>query len=714
MTKFILGIILFSTYLICMYLCAALGGLVDFIKIHGIPEEGFSGLYVELVTHPHMIWEYRSILTVFLVFLGTIFFFSCWMINVSNRKKFMLGKEHGTSEWGTWKEVNKKFEDKNPKMNRILSKHIRVSINDRKTKLNNNLVGLGGSGTGKTKFIIVPNILQHNSSCFFTDPSGEILRDYGNELASENYEIRVLNTVNLKESMCFNPFVYIHDVTDIDKLITMIIMNTTPKGEHSSDPFWEKAERMLLKAIMIYVYMEEPYSRRNLVTVIEHLADIQIEPKKPYYAKGFGVKIHNLPKRHPARRLYERVWKGADDTSSSIHITALSRFSMFDNNPELERILSSDEMDLDYFGTGYNGNPDRKMALFAIIPDNGESTYNFLIGMLYSLFFQRQYYVGDRYFKNRLKVPVICWLDELANIVMPEGFTQQLATVRKRNIGLSMIFQDISQIKKAFKDEWETLVANSDTFIYLGSNDPATQEYISKRFGNMTGYTRSEGHSFGTHPSSSNNESSIGRPLIFASELDSMDPDKCVVKIKGQKPVMDDKYDTFSDLAHKNALSKGEYVNRIRSATNKSMMITLLSEKSVDLFREMGMVSKEYEPVVVYPEMLFEMESDQDEEKFDFDEIRAASKEYQEMLAAEAAMAEAERLKEEREDDELLQIVSQLSPEQAREIHLAVERGIKKEIIEKMIHSNLAAEQLHLIRVVAEKKATSRNGGEQN
>ena len=485
----------------------------------------------------------------------------------------------------------------------------------------------------------------------------------------------------------------------------MIFANTTAKGQQSSDPFWERSERMLDKAIMLYTYMEETWSRRNLITVIRHLSAIRVVSGKPYYYAGFGSKIRSLSEKHPARVLYERVMSGAEDTVRSILITALSRFSMFDNNPELERVLSSDEMDLDDFGTGYHGNPDRKMALFCITPDNGDKTYNFLVGILYSQFFNRQYYIGDTFFNNRLPVPVMCWLDELANIALPEGFTDLLSTVRKRNIGIAMFFQDIAKTKKVFKDEWESLIGNADTFIYLGGNEPGSQKYVSERLGQMTLYTRSEGKTYGQNESSSNQVSSLGRPLVYASEIDNMSPDKCIIKLRGQLPVMDRKYKTFQSAEYKRAMAMGEYIFRPGRREMDGTEISMLSKDSLDHYKQMGEKDKKYRPVVLYPELLFDME--EHTSTLDVEDLRKAADEFKARAAADEALKKAEALKLKNKEKNIFDRVTSLSSEQAVQVRLALEHGLDEDAVEKIFNPDLSAEQMCLIRTMLENAASS-------
>ena len=701
-----LYIILALLYLLMVYLSMAVASMIQYIRSSGLLNGMLSKTLQAFLLNPSWVWAYRSGLNIFLGLFCSVFYLA--MISfplLQGRKDFLPGEEHGASKWGDVHELTGRFRAEKDSDNRILSEHVRVDINDRKTQINNNMYVLGGSGTGKTKFVIFPNLFKHNTSVLITDPSGEILREVGCDLEAAGTQIRVLNTVDLAKSNAFNPFRYIRNAEDIDALLTMIFANTTAKGQQSSDPFWERSERMLDKAIMLYTYMEETWSRRNLITVIRHLSAIRVVSGKPYYHAGFGLKIRSLSEKHPARVLYERVMSGAEDTVRSILITALSRFSMFDNNPELERVLSSDEMDLDDFGTGYHGNPDRKMALFCITPDNGDKTYNFLVGFLYSQFFNRQYYIGDTFFNNRLPVPVMCWLDELANIALPEGFTDLLSTVRKRNIGIAMFFQDIAKTKKVFKDEWESLIGNADTFIYLGGNEPGSQKYVSERLGQMTLYTRSEGKTYGQNESSSNQVSSLGRPLVYASEIDNMSPDKCIIKLRGQLPVMDCKYKTFQSAEYKRAMAMGEYIFRPGRREMDGTEISMLSKDSLDHYKQMGEKDKKYRPVVLYPELLFEME--EHTSTLDVEDLRKAADEFKARAAADQALKKAEALKLKNKEKNIFDRVTSLSSEQAVQVRLALEHGLDEDAVEKIFNPDLSAEQMCLIRTMLENAASS-------
>ena len=701
-----LYIILALLYLLMVYLSMAVASMIQYIRSSGLLNGMLSKTLQAFLLNPSWVWAYRSGLNIFLGLFCSVFYLA--MISfplLQGRKDFLPGEEHGASKWGDVHELTGRFRSEKDSDNRILSEHVRVDINDRKTQINNNMYVLGGSGTGKTKFVIFPNLFKHNTSVLITDPSGEILREVGCDLEAAGTQIRVLNTVDLAKSNAFNPFRYIRNAEDIDALLTMIFANTTAKGQQSSDPFWERSERMLDKAIMLYTYMEETWSRRNLITVIRHLSAIRVVSGKPYYYAGFGSKIRSLSEKHPARVLYERVMSGAEDTVRSILITALSRFSMFDNNPELERVLSSDEMDLDDFGTGYHGNPDRKMALFCITPDNGDKTYNFLVGILYSQIFNRQYYIGDTFFNNRLPVPVMCWLDELANIALPEGFTDLLSTVRKRNIGIAMFFQDIAKTKKVFKDEWESLIGNADTFIYLGGNEPGSQKYVSERLGQMTLYTRSEGKTYGQNESSSNQISSLGRPLVYASEIDNMSPDKCIIKLRGQLPVMDRKYKTFQSAEYKRAMAMGEYIFRPGRREMDGTEISMLSKDSLDHYKQMGEKDKKYRPVVLYPELLFDME--EHTSTLDVEDLRKAADEFKARAAADEALKKAEALKLKNKEKNIFDRVTSLSSEQAVQVRLALEHGLDEDAVEKIFNPDLSAEQMCLIRTMLENAASS-------
>lgn len=475
------------------------------------------------------------------------------LIYVTSRKNYMPGREYGTATFANVKQVNKLLTDKDQGFNRILSQNVRMSLNTRKTKLNNNVLIIGGSGAGKTFYEVKPNLMQMPHRCSFicTDPKGEILRSCGGMLKQNGYKVRVINLLEMEKSDCYNPFAYIREETDVVKLITNLISNTTPKGSTPSDPFWEKAEGLFLQAIFYYVWLEEPPARRNFETVLQLLGEAEVtEPNKP---SKLDVRMKVLEEssalgsNHPAVKQYHKCMRGAGDTVRSIIISANSRLAFLENKQVL-RMLSKDEMDLAELGIGINGDGGTRTALFCVIPDSDKS-YNFIIGMLYTQIFQELYYQADFNCGGRLPIHVTFMLDEFANVALPDDFCSLLSTMRSREISSVIIIQNLAQIKALFKDTWETIPGNCDTLVYLGGNEQSTHKYISELLGKGTIDKKSSGETKGRQGSSSRNYDVLGRELLTPDEARKLDNKKCLIFIRGFDPIIDTKFIPYTHPA---------------------------------------------------------------------------------------------------------------------------------------------------------------------
>ena len=447
-------------------------------------------------------------------------------------------------------EANELLEDsRSVHKNMILSEHVRVAIDARKRQvdLNSNVVIIGGPGSGKSFFYVKPNALNCECSYIFCDPKGELLRDTGKVLEQNGYRVRVLNLVDLDQSDGYNPFEYIRSDEDITKLITNLVQNTTPKGANKGDPFWEKSESMLLSALMKYVWYEHPRVGRtpSFRGVLELLNQAKVSDEGE--ESDLDKIMYALPPDHPALVDYKKVASGAADTIRSIIISAHSRLAYM-QSPKVLRLLDNDEMDIRFLGQGVYNNPDRPMALFCVIPDN-DKTLNFIVGMLYTQIFQELYYVADNLCGNndgRLPIHVSFWMDEFANVALPEGFLEILATCRSREISCKIIIQNLAQLKTLFKDSWETVLGNCSTFIYLGGNEQSTYEYVSKLLGKYTLGKRSSSQSLGKGGGGSNSFDVISRELMTPAEVGHLDPRKCIIKIAGMYPILDWKYMTYN------------------------------------------------------------------------------------------------------------------------------------------------------------------------
>ncbi len=516
----------------------------------------------DVLKHPFRNYKNQwTLLSMALWGVGWLLWFENYYMNLKN---YMLHQEYGSAQWEDAKVLTKKFSDKEEAKNRILSSNLRISINDKETMINNNLLIIGGSGAWKTTSILEPNLLQYQSSYIYTDPSGEILRRNGRGLLEKGYQIRVLNLVEMKKSDGYNPFAYIRNNSDVTRLISNLMLNTTPKTTGAQDPFWDKAEKMYLQAIFYYIYYESDI--KNIPEAIKLMNKAKVNESGQSSELDMIMEelemTSELGERHPAIVCYKKCIAGAGDTIRSIIISANSRFDPMDQNEALQRILRRDEMKLADIGMGKNGDQKTRTALFIIIPDNGDKTYNFLAGMLYSQVFQELYYQSDIVVRGRLPIYVQVWMDEFANITLPDSFSELLSTMRKRGISCSIIIQAMAQLKALFKDHWETIQGNCDTMVYLGGNEKNTHKEISEMLGKWTIDKRSTSKSFGKSESSSRSEDSVGRELLTPDEVRRMPKKNCIVFVCGQNPVYDEKYNLFQSKQYKYCQTLGEYIHR--------------------------------------------------------------------------------------------------------------------------------------------------------
>jgi len=509
----------------------------------------------------------------------------------TSQRNYMPGKEFGTARFESPVQVNKQLEDKDVGFNRILSQNVRMSLNFRRLKLNGNILICGGSGAGKTFYEVKPNLMQmpHHCSFICTDPKGEILRSCGQMLKENGYRVKVINLLEMDKSDAYNPFSYIREETDVVKLITNLISNTTPKGSNPPDPFWEKAEGLFLQAIFYYVWLEEKPSRRNFETVLKLLGEAEVaeqgKPSKLDIRMKFLEESSPLGANHPAVKQYNKCMRGAGDTVRSIIISANSRLAFLENKQVL-RMLSKDELNLAELGIGVNGDGETKTALFCVIPDSDKS-YNFIIGMLYTQIFQELYHQADFNCGGRLPIHVTFLLDEFANVALPDDYCSLLSTMRSREISSIIIIQNFAQLKALFKDTWETVPGNCDTFIYLGGNEQSTHKYVSELLGKGTIDKKSSGETKGRQGSSSRNFDVLGRELFTPDEVRKLDNRKCLIFIRGFDPIMDNKYVPFGHPAFwQTADGKGiPYVHVIRvESMAAGPPYELLTKRSLEYF----------------------------------------------------------------------------------------------------------------------------------
>lgn len=467
------------------------------------------------------------------------------MVQKSSQKNYRFGKEHGSARWADAAMLTKQLGDKD-NYHRILSQNLRLSMNTRKTMRNNNIFCIGGSGAGKSMFLIKCNIMEMQGSFAATDPKGELLGSAGNYLKANGYQIKVFNLISPKESNKYNPFSYIRTETDVLKLITNLIKNTTPKKSSSNDPFWENAEKLFLQSLFYYVWMEMPPGRKNIVSVLELLAEAKREKDEPSRLDRrmeLLARSSPLGEGHPAVRQYRKVMDGADNTVKSIIISVNARLAFLENEA-IKELLETDELHFGELSTGKNSDKKTKTALFIVTPDSDKS-YAFLVGMLYEQLMQELYFQADTKYGGRLPIHVSMYLDEFYNTPLPDSYLNFLSTMRSREISNVIVVQNIAQIKELFKDGWETIPGNADTLVYLGGNEQSSHKYISELLGKSTIDKRSSGETLGKRGSSSRNYDVLGRELMTPDEVRKLDNKKCIVLIRGCDPVIDFKFNTF-------------------------------------------------------------------------------------------------------------------------------------------------------------------------
>ena len=454
----------------------------------------------------------------------------------SEHRNTRPGEEHGSARWGNAKELNRRYRDTQGP-NLLMTRNIRIGVDGYKHKHNTNVLVVGGSGTGKTRTYAVPNVLEAGCSMVITDPKGEILRKTGGFLKRAGYEVRVFDLLNPDASFCYNPFRYVRDDKEVLQLITNLIQNTTPPHAQSSDPFWEKSETALLQALMLYLLHEAPPEEQNFGMVMELLGSAQVKEKDENFESPLDILFERLARRDPesiAVKQYGIYKQAAGKTAKSILVSVGVRLAAF-NLPQIARLTMTDELHLDDLG-------ERRVALFCCIPDSDKSL-NYLVGMVYTQLIQTLFYQADRVHRGRLPVPVHCLMDEFPNISLPkDSFQSALATMRSRGIFCSIIVQNIAQLKSMYKDSWESLVGLCDEFLYLGGNEQGTHKYVSELIGKETVETTSRSLSRGRSGSSSTSHQQTARDLMTPDEVRLLSNDKALLFVRGERPVMDWKY----------------------------------------------------------------------------------------------------------------------------------------------------------------------------
>ena len=511
----------------------------------------------------------------------------------SGRENRRPGEEYGSAKWGSPRELNRKYMDHQHKTaNIILTQRVRLGMDGYITQRNMNILVIGGSGSGKTRYFCKPGLYSANCSYLVTDPKGDLLRAAGGLLLSLGYEVRVFNLIDPEQSDCYNPFVYVREEKDVLSLIDNLIKNTTPRNATSNDPFWEKAEVALDSALMLYLIHEASPEEQNFETMLYMMNFADVREEDEQYRSPLDMLFRALEEEQPAHvavKQYKVFKQAAGKTAKSILVTAAVRLAAF-NIPQYAAMTSMDEMDFGSLG-------ERKRAIFCVIPVN-DSSMNYLVGMLYTQCFQELYRRADLKYNGRLPVPVRVLQDEWANVAQPESYPKILATCRSYNIGLNIIVQNVQQIKALYEKEHESIIGNCDTLLFLGGgNEPASLEFIVKLLGRETLATRTRGLTKGRNGSSTTNYQQTGRDLMTVDEVRKLDTNNAILFIRGEDPVIDRKYNL---KRHPNIklTSDGKakpYIHKPQGAPDYALPDLPYAFKSLDDYEFINMEENEHE-----------------------------------------------------------------------------------------------------------------------
>lgn len=511
----------------------------------------------------------------------------------SGRENRRPGEEYGSAKWGDPRALCRKYMDHQHKdANIILTQRVRLGMDGYITQRNMNILVIGGSGSGKTRYFCKPGLYSANCSYLVTDPKGELLKAAGGLLLSLGYEVRVFNLIDPEQSDCYNPFVYVREEKDVLSLIDNLIKNTTPRNASSNDPFWEKAEVALDSALMLYLIHEAPQDEQNFETMIYMMNFADVREEDEQYRSPLDMLFRALEEEQPAHvavKQYKVFKQAAGKTAKSILVTAAVRLAAF-NIPQYAAMTSMDEM-------GFGSLGERKRAIFCVIPVN-DSSMNYLVGMLYTQCFQELYRRADLKYNGRLPVPVRVLQDEWANVAQPESYPKILATCRSYNIGLNIIVQNVQQIKALYEKEHESIIGNCDTLLFLGGgNEPASLEFIVKLLGRETLATRTRGLTKGRNGSSTTNYQQTGRDLMTIDEVRKLDTNKTILFIRGEDPVIDRKYNLKRHPNIKLTLDgkAKPYIHKPQGAPNYALPDLPYAFKSLDDYEFIDTEDTEHE-----------------------------------------------------------------------------------------------------------------------
>ena len=526
--------------------------------------------------------------------LAGLLLYACGIaLYYSGREHRRPGEEYGSAKWGDPRVLNKKYMDHQHKdANIILTQRVRLGMDGYVTQRNTNILVVGGSGSGKTRFFCKPGVYSANCSYLITDPKGELLRSSGSLLKEKGYEVRVFNLVDPSQSDGYNPFAYIRNEKDVLTLIDNLIKNTTPRNASSNDPFWEKAEIALDSALMLYLVSEAPSEEQNFETMIYMMNFAEVREEDDQYRSPLDMLFRALEEEQPnhvAVKQYKAFKQAAGKTAKSILVSAAVRLATF-NIPQYAEMTKRDEMNFGSLG-------EKKKAIFCVIPI-ADTSMNYLVGMLYTQCFQELYRCADDKYGGRLPIPVRVIQDEWANVAQPESYPKILATCRSYNIGLNIIVQNIQNIKALYEKEWESIIGNCDTLLFLGGgNEPTSLEFVTKLLGKETIDTRTRGQTKGRSGSSSTNFQQTGRELLTMDEVRKLDIKEAILFIRGEDPVLDQKYDL---KRHPNIRLTVDgkakpYIHKPQGAPDYALPDLPYAFKSLDDFDFIDMEETEYE-----------------------------------------------------------------------------------------------------------------------
>ncbi|MCL2426919.1 MAG: type IV secretory system conjugative DNA transfer family protein [Oscillospiraceae bacterium] len=569
-------------------------GLIPAVWIALIVAPSVSGGLVEILQYMPMainnplniIWCEDSVKTVLIFIVAYIVGIGVYISTLRNTRP---KEEHGSAKWGDSKAINRKYADKQFTQNKLLTQNVRIGLDGKKHKRNLNVLTVGGSGSGKTRYYAKVNAMQANTSMVILDPKGEITRDTGHLLASKGFDVKVLDLINMWKSHCYNPFVYLQEDNDVQRLVTNLFKSTTPKGAQNNDPFWDAAASILLLSLIFYLKYEAPPEEQNFSMVMEMLRAAEVREEDENYVSVLDELFDRLEMRDPehiAVKYYRSYRTGSGKTLKSIQITLAARLDKF-NLEQLASLTITDELNLATLG-------EKKTALFVIIPDN-DSSFNFLISILYTQLFQQLFYNADHNYGGSLPMHVHFIMDEFANVSLPDDFDKILSVMRSRNVSVSIILQNLAQLKALFEKQWESLVGNCDEFLYLGGNEQSTHKYVSELIGKATIDTNTYGKTKGRSGSYSTNFQIAGRELLTPDEVRMLDNQYALLFIRGELPIMDYKVDLLKHPDIKDT-ADGE-AEPFRHGHTIASSATIVFDGSIDptILAELSDIDGEYE-----------------------------------------------------------------------------------------------------------------------